>query len=83
MKRTNRRIGVSRSCDISFNEAVLNQLTVHLATAGVPIEQFAESSAQRTLFQSFNLRAGCDGGFRDRRRRADLGTAARSHRVAQ
>jgi hypothetical protein len=57
MTRTIRRISVSLSCDISFNEPVLNQSTVHLITAGVSIEQFAGRRPRRTLLQSFNVRA--------------------------
>jgi hypothetical protein len=57
MTRTIRRISASLSCDISCNELVLYQSTVHLVTAGVSIEQFAESRAQRTLLQRFSIRA--------------------------
>jgi hypothetical protein len=56
MSRTIQRISLSFSCDIAFNEPVLNQLTVHLVTAGVSIEQFAGSRVWRTLLQSFNVR---------------------------
>jgi hypothetical protein len=57
MTRTIRRISVSLSCDLSFNEPVLNQSTVHLVNAGVSIEQFAESRARSTSLQSINVRA--------------------------
>ena len=57
MTRTIRRISASLSWDISYNEPVLYQSTVHLVTAGVSIEQFAESRSRRTLLQSFNVRA--------------------------
>ena len=57
MTRTIRRISASLSCDISYNEPVLYQSTVHLVTAGVSIEQSAESRAQHTLLQSFSIRA--------------------------
>jgi len=57
MTRTIRRISASLSWDISYNEPVLYQSTVHLVTAGVSIEQFAESRAQRALRQRFSIRA--------------------------
>jgi hypothetical protein len=87
MTRTIRRISVSRACDISFNEPVLNRSTVHLGTAGVSIEQSAESRARRTLLQSFNVRAvvieGCAIGVGVRiMRRLCVRNAWRSAREA-
>ncbi|MET4218795.1 ParB/RepB/Spo0J family partition protein [Bradyrhizobium sp. LB14.3] len=51
---------VSPSRNIPFNKLVLSQSNVRHVTAGISIEQLAESIAQRTLLQSLNVRAVVD-----------------------
>lgn len=61
MAKAVQKITLSPSRDIPFNKLVLSQSNVRRVTAGVSIEQLAESIAQRTLLQSLNVRAVRDG----------------------
>jgi ParB family transcriptional regulator, chromosome partitioning protein len=60
MTKAVQKITLSPSRDIPFNKLVLSQPNVRRVTAGISIEQLAES-AQRTLLQSLNVRAVVDG----------------------
>ncbi|MGY4408466.1 ParB family chromosome partitioning protein [Bradyrhizobium sp. LB7.1] len=60
MTKAVQKITLSPSRDIPFNKLVLSQSNVRHLTAGISIEQLAESIAQRTLLQSLNVRAVVD-----------------------
>lgn len=65
MTKAVQKITLSPSRNIPFNKLVLSQSNVRHVTAGISIEQLAESIAQRTLLQSLNVRAvvrayGCE-----------------------
>lgn len=60
MTKAVQKITLSPSRDIPFNKLVLSQSNVRHVTAGISIEQLAESIAQRTLLQSLNVRAVVD-----------------------
>jgi ParB family chromosome partitioning protein len=52
-----RKITLSASRDIPFNNLVLSQSNVRRVKAGVSINELAEDIARRTLLQSLNVRA--------------------------
>ncbi len=57
MTKAVQKITPSPSRDIPFNKLVLSQSNDRRVKAEAPIEQLAESIAQRTLLQSLNVRA--------------------------
>ncbi|MER9002557.1 ParB/RepB/Spo0J family partition protein [Mesorhizobium sp. M0862] len=57
---TAKKITLSSSRDIPFNQLVISQANVRRIKAGVSIEELAEDIARRTLLQSITVRPVCD-----------------------
>lgn len=55
-----KKITLSSSRDIPFNQLVISQANVRRIKAGVSIEDLAEDIARRTLLQSIAVRPVCD-----------------------
>ena len=60
MPKSVQKITLSQSRDIPFNRLVLSQANVRRIKACVPIEEFAEDIARRTLLQSLSVRPVLD-----------------------
>ena len=60
MAKSVRKITLSQSRDIPFNQLVLSQSNVRRIKAGLSIEELAQDIARRTLLQSLTVRPVLD-----------------------